>query len=175
MTNPQEPPRKKLLLINGTMGVGKTAVCTALYKAIPQSVWLDGDWSWMMNPFVVNDENKQMIEDNLRHLLQNFFRNSSLHTIIFNWVLHTDEMFEMVLSWLTDFHYDVFKITLTCTPDALQKRLQKDLADATRNDPGVIERSLARLALYEAMDTIKVDTTTLTIGETVDQILNYVR
>ncbi len=34
---------KKLILINGTMGVGKTATSNALLQLLPQSVFLDGD------------------------------------------------------------------------------------------------------------------------------------
>ena len=32
---------KKLIFINGPMGVGKTTVCQHLYKQLPDSVWLD--------------------------------------------------------------------------------------------------------------------------------------
>ncbi|MGL4772778.1 MAG: AAA family ATPase, partial [Clostridium sp.] len=45
---------KKLILINGTMGVGKSSTCQMLYKTIENSVWVDGDWCWMMHPFTVN-------------------------------------------------------------------------------------------------------------------------
>lgn len=43
------------------MGVGKTATSKELNKKLNNSVWLDGDWCWMMNPFTVNDENKNMV------------------------------------------------------------------------------------------------------------------
>jgi len=47
--------KKKLIIINGTMGVGKSTISKALYKNLENSVWLDGDWCWMMNPFIVNE------------------------------------------------------------------------------------------------------------------------
>ena len=68
---------KKLIIINGVPGVGKTAVCKKLYKQILGSVWLDGDWCWMMNPFIVTKENKKMVEDNIVFILRNFLNNSS--------------------------------------------------------------------------------------------------
>ena len=40
------------------MGVGKTTTCKELSKKLQNSVWLDGDWCWMIDPFVVNEENK---------------------------------------------------------------------------------------------------------------------
>lgn len=62
--------RKKLIIINGTIGVGNTAVCSSLYKKIQRCVWLDGDSCWMMNPWprTISEENKRMVEDNVTHL-----------------------------------------------------------------------------------------------------------
>ena len=37
---------KKLYIIGGTMGVGKTTVCNILKKRLDMSVMLDGDWCW---------------------------------------------------------------------------------------------------------------------------------
>lgn len=42
---------KRLILIGGTMGVGKTAVCRELQKLLPGNVFLDGDWCWDAVPF----------------------------------------------------------------------------------------------------------------------------
>ena len=33
---------KKLILVGGTMGVGKSSVCRALHQRLTPSVWLDG-------------------------------------------------------------------------------------------------------------------------------------
>ncbi|WP_422563170.1 AAA family ATPase [Clostridium botulinum] len=52
---------KKLIIINGIMGVGKTATSKELNKKPNNSVRLDDDWCWMMNPFTVNDQNKNMV------------------------------------------------------------------------------------------------------------------
>ena len=37
---------KKLIMIGGTMGVGKTTVSHLLKKELNHSVMLDGDWCW---------------------------------------------------------------------------------------------------------------------------------
>ena len=49
---------KNLYLIGGTMGVGKTTVCRMLKKKMEKAVFLDGDWCWDADPFVVTDETK---------------------------------------------------------------------------------------------------------------------
>ena len=70
--------KKQLIVINGTMGVGKTAICRSLKKILTPSVFLDGDWCWDMEPFVVSDENNAMVMENIAFLRRNFLQNLSL-------------------------------------------------------------------------------------------------
>ena len=37
---------KRLYMIGGPMGVGKTAACRQLQQLLDRSVFLDGDWCW---------------------------------------------------------------------------------------------------------------------------------
>lgn len=150
--------RKKLIIINGVMGVGKTTISKLLYKELENSFWLDGDNCWMMNPFIVNEENKSMVLDNITYILNNFIKNSSGQYIIFNWVIHTDEIMETILNKLILCNVDVYKISLICKKDELISRIEKDIKNGLR-DSSNIERSLERLSLYNKMNTIKIDTT----------------
>ncbi len=83
---------KKLIIINGTMGVGKSTVSKEVSHRLHNSVWLDGDWCWMMNPWNFNDENKNMVLDNICYMLTNFLKNSSFDYVIFSWVLHLESV-----------------------------------------------------------------------------------
>ncbi|SCH61487.1 Uncharacterised protein [uncultured Clostridium sp.] len=40
---------KKLYLIGGTMGIGKTTTCQVLKTKLDKSVFIDGDWCWVMH------------------------------------------------------------------------------------------------------------------------------
>ncbi len=160
---------KKLIMINGTMGVGKSTVCRELNRYLQPSVWLDGDWCWMMNPFVVNDENCRMVEDNITHLLRNFLTNSSYEYILFNWVIHQESIFDTLLKPLKGLDFKLYKITLTCSEMALRLRMAADNRGQAK-----IEPSLDRLKLYETMDTIKIDNTQLSVAETVMKILSVI-
>lgn len=164
--------KKKLIIINGTMGVGKSTISKALYKNLENSVWLDGDWCWMMNPFVVNDENKKMVEDNIVYLLSNFLRNSSLEYIVFNWVIHEESIFDLLLNRLKDFDFELYKITLICSEEVLRNRIVEDFKNG-RGDRN-LENSLKRLELYRNMDTIKIDTSNKKIDETIEEIINII-
>lgn len=49
---------KKIYLIGGAMGVGKTTVAQILKTKLSNSVFLDGDWCWDSDPFQVTEETK---------------------------------------------------------------------------------------------------------------------
>lgn len=164
---------KKVIIINGTMGVGKSAVCRELYSSIDKSVWLDGDWCWMINPFVFNDENRAMAEENIKTLLSNFLKNSSIENVIFSWVIHTTEIMNMVIDWLEDADYDLHKITLTCSKEQLIERISKDIENGQRGKD-VLKRSLDRIDRYKQLDTIKVDTSEKTISDIVAEIKSII-
>ena len=74
---------KNLIFINGTMGAGKTSVCTELLQMLPRAVFLDGDWCWSMHPFVVTDETKEMVVGNIAHRLGSCLRCSEYQNILF--------------------------------------------------------------------------------------------
>ncbi len=155
---------KKLIIVNGTMGVGKTTTCRELMKLLTPSVFLDGDWCWYMNPFVVNEENKHMVMDNIVHLLRAFLSNSSYEYVIFCWVLHQENITDEILHSLADCSFTSHKITLVCSPKALKERLMGDVAAGVREEE-VIDRSLARIKLYQEMDTHRVDVSCISPSE----------
>lgn len=165
--------KKKLIIINGVMGVGKTTICKALYKKLDNSFWLDGDNCWMMNPFVVNEENKKMVLENITYLLNNFLKNSSSEYVVFNWVIPTDEIMNDVLDRITEKDISTYKITLMSSKDALVKRIGKDIKNGVR-DKGNIKRSLERFDLYKSMNTIKIDTTKKSIEDIVNEIIDII-
>lgn len=161
--------QKKLVIINGTMGVGKTTICRNLYKKIENCVWLDGDWCWMMNPFHVTEESKRMVEDNITYILRNFLNNSSFEYVIFSWVIHYEKIFDIILDKLRDCDFELYKLTILCSEEALRERMFKD-----GREQDLIESSVERLKLYQFMDTIKIDTTNTTVSETVDNVLRII-
>lgn len=162
---------KKLILINGTMGVGKSTVCKQLLTRLQPGVWLDGDWCWNMEPFVVNEENKAMVLSNITYLLRSFLLNSGYEYVIFCWVIHQEEIMQQLLERLEDLSgsYQPLRFTLTCSETALRRRLEEDIARGLRR-PDVLERSLERLPLYRQMDSRKLDCTFLTPEEAAEQL-----
>ena len=161
---------KTLYLIGGTMGVGKTTVCRELKNQLPRSVFLDGDWCWDMNPFVVTEETKAMVLDNITTLLKNFLRCSAYDHVIFCWVMHQQATLDQILSRLDLTDVTVVPVSLVCSQEVLLQRLNQDVSASLRQ-PDILLRSPQRLPLYDALDTHKIDTSYAAVPEIVQAIL----
>lgn len=161
---------KRLIMINGTMGVGKTAASKELLALLPNCAFLDGDWCWDMNPFVVNSETKNMVVDNIVYVLNNFLKCSVYENIVFCWVMHEEYIMDQILSRLNLMDAVVHKISLVCSEQALTKRLSGDVERGIRT-ADIIPRSVSRLRNYASMDTIKIDVSKITANEAAQQIL----
>ena len=148
---------KKLIVINGTMGAGKTAASQALLPLLSPAVRLEGDWCWDMEPFTVTQETKALVMQNITFLLRSFLSCSAWDSVIFSWVLHEASILEKLLEPLASLPFETMVFTLVCTPQTLAERIGRDVAAGLRK-PDVLERSLERLPLYEKMDTIHIQT-----------------
>ena len=164
---------KNLIFINGTMGVGKTTTSKILLKLLPDCVFLDGDWCWYADPFVVNDETNRMMLNNTGYLLNSFLDCSAYKNIIFSWVMHLDSIIDDILSLIKREDYTLHKFSLICSEEALTKRLQKDIDDGVREN-GIIERTLQRIPNYYSMDTIKIDVSDITPNQAAHDIYEYI-
>ena len=91
---------KRLILVGGPMGVGKSTVCRALMERLSRCLYLDGDWCWNMRPFSVTEETRALVLDNICSVLARDLRCPELDHVIFGWVLHQQETIDTILSRL---------------------------------------------------------------------------
>ena len=160
---------KTLYMIGGTMGVGKTTVCQQLKQDLPNSVFLDGDWCWDASPFQVTEETKAMVTNNISYLLNNFLKCSAYENIIFCWVMHEQGIICSILEKLDTQNCEVKCISLVADEKTLRARLAMDVDRGIRSED-VIERSIARIPMYQALKTIKIDTNTKTVSMIANEI-----
>ena len=165
---------KTLYLVGGPMGVGKTSVCQLLKRRLDRCAFLDGDWCWDMDPFVVNDETKEMVLDNICFVLDRFLHCTEFENVVFCWVLHQQGIWDAILSRLDTRGGRVVRAARVASPEALVRRLQGAI-DAGRRQPDVIPRSLARLPLYEKLDVLQIDTSERSAEETAGCLAFYGR
>lgn len=162
---------KNLYIIGGTMGIGKSTVCKRLKKKLAKSVFLDGDWCWDMEPFLVTDETKKMVMDNITHVLNNFLRCTAYENIIFCWVMHEQSIIDELLSGLELNDVKLVNVSLICSESCLLSRLMPDIKCGIREE-AVIERSRERIPMYQKLNTVKIDVTCKTVEETAADIIN---
>ena len=165
-----ERPKKHLYIIGGTMGVGKTATSLSLQQRLPKSVFLDGDWCWYMRPFQLTEETKRLAMDNICHLLNSFLHCSAFENIVFCWVLHEQSILDELLARLDTARCDVYAVSLVCERQALIDRIQRDV-DADIRSADVLERSVARLPLYAALQTDHLDVSAISPEQAAKEIL----
>lgn len=156
---------KHVYLIGGPMGIGKSTICNQLNQDLDHSVFLDGDWCWNMDPFVVNQDTKNMVLDNITHCLNNFIHTPGIENIIFCWVMHKQDIIDQIIQKLDTEGVDIHLISLICEKEELIKRMLID-----RRDNQIIRKSLQYLELYRDLDTQKIDVTTLDVQKTIDKI-----
>ena len=144
---------KTIYLIGGTMGVGKTTVSQQLKKKLPNSVFLDGDWCWDADPFQVTEETKAMVMRNICFLLNSFLHCTAYKNIIFCWVMHEQSIIDEIINRLDTGDARVIKISLMIDETNLRKRLSADIDMGIRSND-VIDRSVARINMYQILDTI---------------------
>lgn len=165
---------KRLIFVNGTMGVGKSAVCAELKKLLAPCAYLDGDWCWDLTPFCVTEETKELVLGNAAYLLRSFLKCSAAETVLFSWVMPGRAVVEEVLSRIGRAE-EFFLFTLTATPETLCGRLRSDVAAGVRT-ADVIGRSLARLPLYDAdMGGVKIATDRVSVSDVAHMIADMVR
>lgn len=160
---------KRLYLIGGTMGVGKTAVSQQLKHDLPNSVFLDGDWCWDASPFQVTDETKAMVMENICFLLNQFLHCSAYENVIFCWVMHEQSIIDSIAEQLDTANCEVKVISLIADEATLRSRLNGDVERGVRT-ADVIDRSVARIPLYQVLNTLKIDTNGKTIPMIADEI-----
>ena len=164
---------KNLIFINGTMGVGKTTTSKIHQKQLPKSVFLDGDWCWDMSPFIVTDETKKMVIDNITYVLNNFISCSEYENIIFCWVMHEQSIIDEILSRLDTRSCKEYKFSIICSEEALIARIKEDIRQGIRRED-VIERSVPRLQCYHTMNTEKIDVSSISPKQAAEIIYNKV-
>ena len=161
---------KRLYLIGGTMGVGKTTACQQLKRLLDRCVFLDGDWCWDMHPFQLTEDTRAMVLENICFLLNQFLRCPAYENVVFCWVLHEQAIWDRILSALALDGVQVCRVALVCGEQALAARLERDIAEG-RREPDVLARSIARLTLYDRLAVPRLVVSALTPRETAERIL----
>ena len=166
---------KRLIMINGAMGVGKSAVSRQVQRLLPACALLDGDWCWNVHPFSVTEESKRRVIDHIVTILHGYLACADVQNVVFCWVMQRREIAESILARLPLGNASVARFTLTASPETVAARLRGDVAAGLR-DEDVIARALAYLPFYaQDMGSVKLATDGMSAEETAREIARIVQ
>jgi hypothetical protein len=126
-----------------------------------------------MRPFVVTGETKRMVRGNIAHLLNSFLDCSEYENFIFCWVLHEQKILDDLIAGLNHNGCTIHCFSLVGNKQALTERLSHDIAEGKR-EPDIIARSVASIPLYDALDTVKIDVSTISPADAAKRIRDFV-
>ena len=159
----------KVIVINGPMGVGKTATGKYIAEKIPGTAFIDGDWCMDIHPFVGNRETKTMAVDNILHMIGNYQRCSECSMVVLAWLMDDPWVQKSISEGLSALRAEEKSITLVCDRASLVKRWNHDRNCEWRTDQW-LDVSLASLPYFSSLKSA-IDTSELPIDRVADLIL----
>lgn len=164
---------KKLFLILGPNGVGKSTASAALLKILPDSAYIDSDALRMMNP-ARGDEVIAVQKQNILALMRNYLSSSFAEYVIFpyGYHAHRKKLLEDMLDELkAEFEFKVITILLTCSENENVRRMQND----GRKDERIAYSIENTRTIFDGLDCPKIDTTGLTPEQTAERMIKMIR
>ena len=161
---------KKLILVIGANGIGKSTACKALVAIFPSSSYIDSDYFRYMNPFSFSREEIAVIVSNISTIMIKYFNLSTINNVIFQYGFHgvRKQIFEAILSVLdeNEIEYEFCPILLECDLEENIRRMKNDNRDSDR-----INRALENTRnIYDDLPYPRINTTLLSPEETANEM-----
>ena len=162
----------KVVIINGPMGVGKTATGKHIAEKHPGTAFIDGDWCMDIHPFVGNRETKAMAVDNILHMIRNYQKCSECKMVVLVWLMDDPWVYQSIADELSAMQAEIRSVTLVCDRESLINRWRNDQACEWRTDRW-LDISLASLPSFQSMENA-MDTSGLDTDDVADLIMQEI-
>lgn len=113
-----------IIVINGSLGVGKTSVAKELLLKFERSVHLDGDAIGDVNPFAIYDEARIAHLYRTLALLIGFHQQNGYPNFVINYVFESADSLEALLCLLRPLDPAIYVYWLTCDEQEQARRIQ---------------------------------------------------
>lgn len=161
---------KKLIVIIGSNGVGKSTSAKSFLEQNPQGAFVDSDWCRVINPFAFTKETKKTVTDNIFCLLHNYIRCTELDYVIFTYGFHGERkaIFDEVLRRLKqeNVKFQLCIVILKCSLSENVRRMRLDGREESRIQRGID----STFGFYDEYDYPAIDTTELEVGQVAERI-----
>ncbi len=161
-----------IIIINGSVGVGKTTVAEELHWKFDKSIHLDGDCIGNVHPFEIYDEVRIDHLYRTLELLIGFHQKNGYQNFVINYVFESADSLQDLLGLLRPLDPSIHTYWLTCEEKEQAKRIrgrQSDDHDWELSRFIELYR-IQREAAQQGFIGIEVDTTHLTPSEVAERI-----
>ena len=161
-----------IIIINGSLGVGKSSVADELHLKFDKSVHLDGDYIGDVHPYEIYDQARIDHLYRTLELLIGFHQQNGYRDFVINYVFESPDSLQALLDLLRPLDPSIHTYWLTCDEKEQARRIQ----DRQRNE---LEWELSRFAELQQIQAKaaqqgfigkEVDTTSLTSAEVAEEI-----
>jgi chloramphenicol 3-O-phosphotransferase len=161
-----------IIIINGSLGVGKSSVAEQLQLKFDQSVHLDGDSIGDVHPFEIYDDARIHHLYRALQLLVGFHQENGYSNFVINYVFESPGSLQELLDLLTPLDPSIRTYWLTCNEEEQAGRIRK----RQRNE---LDWELSRFVELQRIQAEaarqgfigqEVDTTNLTSAEVAEEI-----
>jgi len=113
-----------IIIINGSVGVGKTAVSWKINRLLYHSVMLDGDYIGAVNPFDLHSHERIIhLYKTIACLVKFHLQNNFKHFII-NYVFESEEQLNLLKGELERFDETIYCCLLYCEETKQKQRIE---------------------------------------------------
>ncbi len=162
---------KKLILIVGPNGVGKSTTAKILVSMIQKSALVDSDWCRVINPFAFTKATKKLNEDNIYCMLHNYLLCEDVQTVIFTYSFHggRQEIWNNVWNRLQNdtVAFTLHPVILKCEWEENIRRAREDGRDEVRIERGMRDT----FSYYDGFSWQMIETTKLIPKEVARKII----
>lgn len=113
-----------IIIINGSLGVGKTSVAEQLTTKFDKAVHLDGDAIGDVHPFAIYDDARiTHLYRTLAHLIA-FHQAHGYANFVINYVFEAPQSLQALLDLLRPLDDEIHVYWLTCSAEEQEKRIR---------------------------------------------------
>jgi broad-specificity NMP kinase len=171
-TVPKQDSLSMIIIVNGSLGVGKSSTAEQLHYKFDKSVHLDGDYIGDVHPFEIYDEARISHLYHALELLIGFHQKNDYHNFVINYIFESPESLQELLDLLCPLDADIHVYWLICDEEEQAKRIcNRGRTELQWELNRFVElQQIQKKAAQHGFIGKEVDTTRLTSEEAADAI-----
>ena len=114
-----------IIILNGPLGIGKSATSWKLISLFDKAIMLDGDYIGAVHPFEIQDKYRTTyLYKTITHLIA-FHQKNDYQNFVINYVFETELELNQLIQFLAPLDDSIHCLRLTCDAEAHKKRIKE--------------------------------------------------